>query len=363
MIKYKGNIIIDDMVFENVNLSNKKTFYTSQILSTTHNGHKVIIGNSNLLRARHNVVQTEFDSNKISMQYNFSLKELIISSQMKRTVAKIAYEWHCYTHDIKGFQNQYDSITSYILEGNEKDSIIECVVDVYSFMVANQLCEIGTNSIYEYIDEFGNCYVVFNFWNVVIYKVRIHQKSTPVINKENLIVMERYNSDGTRDCVTFGVYSLNGGFDVISEPCEVALNRLYNLYIKNIEALTTHTVLTIYTLKSMVDDSAEDVLGLEKGKLTISDFIEYEEDKRIIIIQVILLFNESFKYNYYESFNSNLKYLLDSDEYFIVKKDELIDYTRKIVKLYEYGILVQNLKKGIDYFYNCYQHDMNRINN
>jgi hypothetical protein len=28
-------------------------------------------------------------------------------------------------------------------------------VDAYAFMVANQLCEIGTNSIYEYTDKFG----------------------------------------------------------------------------------------------------------------------------------------------------------------------------------------------------------------
>ena len=40
-VKYKGNIVIDDIVIENVNLSDKKTFYTNQILSTTHNGHKV----------------------------------------------------------------------------------------------------------------------------------------------------------------------------------------------------------------------------------------------------------------------------------------------------------------------------------
>jgi hypothetical protein len=51
-VKYKGKIIIDDIIIENVNLSDKRTFYTSQIISTTHNGHKVILGNSNLLRDR-----------------------------------------------------------------------------------------------------------------------------------------------------------------------------------------------------------------------------------------------------------------------------------------------------------------------
>jgi hypothetical protein len=113
----------------------------------------------------------------------------------------------------------------------------------------------------------------------------------------------------------------------------------------------------------MVDDLAEDILGLEKGKLTILDLIKYEESKRIIIIQIILLFNESFKYNYDESFNSNLKNLLDSDEYFTINKDEVNDYIRRIVKLYEDGLLIQSLKKGIDYFYKCYQHEMKIIDN
>ncbi|TEB17089.1 hypothetical protein Psfp_00823 [Pelotomaculum sp. FP] len=362
IVKYKGNIVIDDIVIKDVNLSDKKTFYTSQILSTTHNGHKVILGNSNLLRDKLKIEPTEIDSNKISMQYKFSLKELIISAKMKRTIAKIAYEWYCYTHDINGYQNQYDGIVSYILEGCEQESIVECVVDAYAFMVANQLCEIGTNSIYDYIDKFGNCYVVFNFWNIVIYKIKIHQNNTPVIKKENFITMERYNVDGTKDHVTFGVYSLNGGFDVISESCDEALNRLYNLYIKNLELLSTHTVLTIYTLKCMIDDLFDDITGLEKGKLTLSDLLEYEESKRIFIIQLALLFNESFSYNYDESFNSNLKNLLSSDEYFVVNKDELSEYAKKIVKLYEDGLLIQNLIKGIDYFYNCYEHEMKRIN-
>jgi len=363
LIKYRGNIVVDDIVINNVDLSNKKHFYTNQIISITHNGHKVILGNSSLLRERLKVEPEEIDTNKISMQYKFSLNKLIISHKMKRTIAKIAYEWHCYKNDIKGYQNQFDSIVSYIIEGCEQKDIVECVVDAQAFTVANKLCEIGTNSFYEYIDKDGNCYVVFNFWNVIIYKVRISQGSNLVNDKENVIEMERYNSDGTKDSITFGVYSLNGGLDIISEPCEEALIRLYDLYIKKLEVLSTHTVLTIFTLKQMVDDLVKDIENLERGKLTIADVLEYEDSKRIILIQVMLMLNESEKYDYDQSFNSNLQEMLGTEEFFTVNKEQMNNYIKKIVSLYENGLLFQLLKKALESFHKYYQHEMERINN
>lgn len=175
--------------------------------------------------------------------------------------------------------------------------------------------------------------------------------------------MERYNADGTKDSIAFGVYSLNGGFDVISEPVEDAMNRLHDLYIKNLEAISTHTVLTVFTLKQMLDDLIKDIEELERGKRTIADFLEYEEWKRIILIQVVLIFSESGKYDYNQSFNLNLQQILGIEEFFKIDKDEMNDYTKKIVSLFEKGLLVQKLKKGLDYFNQCYLHEMDRINN
>ena len=363
LIKYRGNIVIDDIVINNVELSSKKHFYTNQILSTTSNGHRVILGNSNLIKERLKVEPQEIDNNTISMEYKFSLNELIVSPRMRRTIAKIAYEWHCYKNDINEYQKQYDAIVTYILHGHEQEDAVECVVDAHAFTVADQLCEFGTNSIYEYIDHQGSCYVIFNFWNVVIYKVRISQNNTPVNKKENLIEMERYNADGTKDSIAFGVYSLNGGLDVISEPVEDAMNRLHDVYLKNLEAISTHTVLTVFTLKQMLDDLMKDIEGLENEKLTIADFLEYEEWKRIILIQVVLIFSESGKYDYNQSFNSNLQQILGIEEFFKINKDEVNDYTKKIVSLFENGFLVQKLRNGLDYFEQCYLYEMDRINN
>lgn len=361
-IKYKGNIVIEDIIINNAELSNKRHFYTNQILSTIHNGHKVIVGNSSLLKERHGIKTDDIDSNKITIEYKFSLDKLFISQKMKRTVAKIAYEWHCYKNGIIGYQKRFKNIVSFILEGNEQYDTVECVVDAHSYTVANQLCELGTNSIYEYIDKVGDCYVVFNFWNVAIYKVRISRCNAPICTKENLIDMERYNPDGTNDSIIFGVYSLNGGIDVISESCEVAMRRLYNLYIRNLEMLSTHTVMTVFTLRQMVNDLIIEMNFLESGKQTISDFLEYEEWKRVILIKTLLIFSQSPEYNFKESFNSNLQLLLGTKEFFKVDKDDLNKLIKGIIASHESGSLISDLKKGIDFFDKCYQNEIDRIN-
>lgn len=345
LIKYKANIIIDGILIENVKLSDKKTFYTKQILSKNHKGHKVILGNSRLIKNKLKVEPEQLNNNNIKMQYNFSLKGLISSPKMKRTVAKIAYEWHCHKNDIEGCRKENDMIISYILDNYEEENIVECVVDKYTFYVADKLSEIGTNRIYEYTDKTGICYVIFNFWNVVIYKVKINQNNSPVIEKENEIQMELYNLDGTKDCRTFSIVSLEGGFDVISESCEKAINRLHDEYLKRIQRFLTHMPLTIYTLKKYADDLVYEISQLEKNKITIYDFLEYEESKKIILIQEMLLFSSEKNYNSDESFNSNIKKLLNSEEFFTVNDEQLKGYIQKIIDLYEKELLVGVLKK------------------
>ncbi|WP_430885108.1 hypothetical protein [Fusibacter sp. JL216-2] len=361
-IKYRGKIVIDDLVIKNVDLSDKQFFYTQQILSTKQNGHKIILGNINLLKERIGVNPEEIDSSKISVEYKFSIEQLFMSTKMKRTVAKIAYEWHCYKNSVSGYNVKFEDIVSFIIDGNEKDGIVECVVDAHAYSVASQLCELGTNSIYEYIDNEGNCFVIFNFWNVIIYKVKVSKNNNATCKKENFIEMERYNVDGTKDSITFGIYSLNGGIDVISESCEKAMKRLYNLYIRNLEMLSTHTVVTVFTLRQMIDDLLLDIKYLENENSTIADFLKYEEWKRVILIKILLVFSQTTEYNFDASFNFNLQQILGTHEFFRINRDDLNELIKKIVESYKAGELIFELRKGIDFFDKCYQSEIDRIN-
>lgn len=357
LIKYNGSIVIDELVFDKVKISDKRTFYTGQIISTNHDGHKVIAANSEIIKKRFKTDPEIVDTNKISVQYQFNLENLFISDKMKRTMAKIAYEWYCYKYEINERLDKHNTIISYIINGVESEGIIECVVDAYSYMVGEKLCELGTHSIYDYIDEHGNNYVIFNFWNVIIYKIRVSDDNIPRKEKENIIEMQRYNLDGTKDSISFGVYSLNGGYDAISEPCEVALNRLYKLFINNLEKLVTQTVLTIYQFKKFADALHEDLEGLKNDEITIADFLEYEDWTRILIVRLIFLL-KSYDYKFDLSFNSNISEMLEIEEFFTVDSKQLEEYTLEIMRLHEDEVLITNLEEGLQKFDSYYENEM-----
>lgn len=316
-----------------------------------------------MLKEKIGVNPDVIENEKISVEYKFSLSELFMAKKMQRTVAKIAYEWHCYKNSICGYNiSKYDDIISLIIDGNEKEGMVECVVDAYAYSVATEVSELGTNSIYEYVDKEGSCYVIFNFWNVIIYKIKVSKNNKPVCKNDNLIEMERYHVDGTADSLVFGIYSINGGIDIASESCVKALKRLNNLYIRNLEMLSTHTVITVFTLRQMIDELIIDIGDLESGKFDVADLLRYEEWKRVILIRILLVFSQTAEYNFGLSFNTNLQQILGNEEFFVMNKDGLNEFIKKILESYESGELIIEIKKGIEFFDICYKSEMERIN-
>lgn len=150
---------------------------------------------------------------------------------MKRTVAKIAYEWHCSKNNILGYDTKYDEIINYILHGKnmEGKSIVENVVDGNVYSIASKNSEYGTHSLYEYIDKYGVCYVIFNFWNIVIYKVKVADGFVPNIKRINNLEVFMYRLDGSKDKYNLQVC---GEVNVLSELPEDAIIKLEDFTLK-----------------------------------------------------------------------------------------------------------------------------------
>lgn len=362
-ISYYGNIVIDNMIINHVKLFDRKSFYSKQIFDTIHNGSKFKVGNIDKLKLNPSANPTPLNMKDVIMQYDFSLRDLFISQEMKRTVAKISYEWHCYNNKICGYEERYSKIVEYITNDVQKvdDDIVENVIDAYAYFVANKLCEFGTNSIYEYTDNIGCCYVIFNFWNVIIYKVKIFSDGIPNISNNRNIELSRYNLDNTKDKINFGVMSDN--YNVLSENPEDALKRLYNLYINNLTALTTNIVLTIYTARKMVNDMIKDLSLFKNGEIDIANFINFEEPRRIFIIKLILQFSEEeSNYNFGENFNKNILKIFNSDEFLRINQDDRIQIIKNIIEMDDKDILIGILEKGISVFDKIYENEITNLN-
>ena len=360
-IRYRGDLIIDDIKIKDAKLSDKTSLYSKQIFTTTNkNGEKIKIGNIDKLKQIPNANADIIDMSDAKIECKFSLNELFLSIEMKRTIAKIAYEWYCYNNDILGYDERYNKIVSYILDGNVTNSdIIENVIDGNEYNITLNYCEYGTHSIYEYVDKSGCCYVIFNFWNIIIYKIKIAEDYTPNISESNIISMYKYNIDGSKEKMEFGKI---GQVNVLSEKPEDALIRLKNFYIKNIISLLSTLPLTIFIVKQMIDNILNDFNLFKNNKVELADLLNYEEYRRVFIIHFLLILQEQEKsYDLSESFNYNLKNILNTDNIATFNSNNKKEALEKIIKLDKDGILINKIEEGLCVFEQIYENERNTV--
>ncbi|WP_143317039.1 hypothetical protein [Clostridium sp. HBUAS56017] len=360
-IRYRGDLIIDDIKISDAKLSDKSSLYSKQIFTTTNkNGEKIKIGNIDKLKQISDKKVDIIDMSNATIECKFSLNDLFDSIEMKRTIAKIAYEWHCYNNNILGYDKKYNKIISYILDENVTYSdIIENVIDGNEYNIALNYCEYGTHSIYEYIDKSGCCYVIFNFWNIIIYKIKVAENYIPNISESNIISMYKYNIDGSKDKMEFGKI---GQVNVLSEKPEDALIRLKNFYIKNITLLLSTLPLTIFTVKQMIDNVLNDFKLFKNNKIELAKLLNYEDYRRVFIVHFLLILQQQERiYNLNESFNYNLKNILNTKGITTFNSENKKETLEKIIELDKNGTLVNKLEEGLYIFEKIYTSEMNTI--
>ena len=221
------------------------------------------------------------------------------------------------------------------------------------FHIYDQHSELGTNSIFEYIDGMGNLYVIFNLWNLVSYKVFICSKNRPVLKQAQYFELALFHFDGTKSRTPFGVFSLNPekGYDVLAESIDDGFKRLHRLYLQQLQKLMTTLLLSINILKNQIDLL---VIDLKKYKNNLIKIVDYEDRKRIITLITLMKLQE-YDYNYSLSFNENIKDLFGSVEYKFLSEEELKDFLNNIKTLFEDEELVSQIHICIEKFNSIYE--------
>lgn len=358
-IKFLANVIIDGMVFNNVWMSNREVFYERQTISDVIDGKKTIAGNLSKMKGI-NKDAKQVNIADITIQNKFNLMDLFMSQKMKRTIAKIAYEWHCYKNNICEFRDEYKDIVEYILNGKDSSNLVECVIDALTFTTYDKICEMGTNSVFEFVDKKGDRYVIFCLWNIISYKIFVSSSSTPVCRIDNLIDIYKYNFDGTKEKACFGMYSLNGGIDVISKPPNIAFARLHKIYLERLNRLLHQYALSIFTVKNQVDDLFADIIKYKDGDDQLRKIVSYEEPLRVITI-IIISKLEDFEYDFGKSFNTNLKEMLKTKELFLMSTEVYQEELQWIKDEYENGNLLSHLDMGKKIFDKAYEKEIEVI--
>lgn len=355
-ISYRCDIDVNGTILKNVSITDKKYFFERQIISHDDNGKQFKAGPYDKLKKINSDAEI-IPVKETVLELKFDLKELLCSVEMQRTIAKIAYEWHCYNNNIWEYKENYKSIVTYILDGSGI-APVESVVDAGIYSVYNENSEIGTNSIFEYIDGCGNLYVIFNLWNVISYKIHISATNPPVIKQSQQFELSKFHFDGTKNKSVFFILgeSAGKGFDVHSESIGDGFKRLSKFYLQQIKQLMTTQLLSIHIMKNQIDTLNNDI---KKFKGELIKIVDYEDRKRVIILITLMLLEE-FDYKYDRNFNDNMQRLFGGVEYRMLTEKENNEYILKLKELFENGELIPLLNSSIEKFKNIYEHEKER---
>lgn len=368
LIKFKADITIGGRKINGVKISNRESLYLPKdvVSGTDNEGKKVLMAPVERLNK---IVKSNVDAVDLS---DVTLHKTISSNDFVgfhavHSVAKMAYEWYCYTNNIEEYKPKYKQIVDYIL-GTDESDYVDIIYDGGYYGAIDEMSEIGTNSFFQYDDINGYRYVVFDLWNVISYRVRICKSSTSnitIISNINLLELYLYRLDGSKSKSKFGVicYDNRKKFSIITlDPKKLNVDK-WRLYVKRIEKIMTTMVMSINNLKRIVDSIKVNLSDYDNKKIDVAQLLCFEEKKIINVFEIIdLLYEKKMRYTKSKSFNENLASILKvNGDTLIRTTEEIKSLTASLVEKDKEGTLSKHIKNRIDNFYNIYEIEMERI--
>lgn len=257
-IKYKANMDIDGISIHNVWVSGKRSAIyedKKRLFHAERNGQKVLIGNIDKLKQIKGVTENNIeilDMSNSKLNTTFSLKTLFASEEMLRTISKIAYEWYCYIYGINNFEcEEYKDIVDCVLLEKPVENFVEICVDNGLDYALGQFCYPGDNGLFAYEDIDGYKYVIFDFWGIVCYKIRIGKSAASNFQDTHMYHLFIYGIDSRKAETYFGTI---GNSSFISLPAVDAIKVYKTVFIQKLADLISTKTLSLERVKQEVDE-------------------------------------------------------------------------------------------------------------
>ncbi len=352
-VRYFANLTIGEYTSQkNIIVTDNSSIMDSDRLFRMEDkqGNTVLVGPKNKLLKINRVEPNkiiDLPLEDISISSKADIRDLFISETVLHAVAKIAYEWHCYINDVEEFQEEtYGMITSYILNPEQENTLVNIVNDDYVKEVADRFSRTGSNMLFEYYDPNGNIYVIFCLWNVITYKVKIcaHNKKPSMIHYP---IAYFYHSDGSQNGVMFGVY---GNFHVNATSPNVGISELYSEIKFRLSRLGERDLSKEY-LQNFIARISKKLLAYKEHKISIADLLDFEHEDRIMPIYILeQIYIHRDEYLSSEDFYVNMQRILRVDDRFVFTKETKKEIVKRYINMDYNGSFATMLNKAIEFF-------------
>lgn len=357
IIKYTSDIIAGEEKIHNVKMSSKEHLFLSQgIIGFNDKKEKVRIAPLEKIKGVDREKISLVDMNNIKVCKNIDL-DIFWDYYAIHSIAKMAYEWYCFINNITEYRKEYADIVEFILGNNNNEEMVGIIINYFHYNLIDKLSETCTNLFFQYNEIDGYRYVVFNFWNIVSYRVRICKSSDAVsfgIN-DKLINIYLYREDGTKDKKAIGVKRNHNNVLLRTISPDKITNNIKQVFIDRIITAMSSKVLSIYNLKRDIDALTLRLKEYDK-KRNIDNLIGFGEDNIITVIQIIIkLYLNKNKYELTKSFNHNLKVILNLNGCTLMKNsDDTKTFLNFLYEMHNNNQLSECIWNGINMFNEIY---------
>lgn len=357
-VRFSANLTIGEYTSQkNIIVSDNSSIMDSDRLFRMEDkqGNTVLVGPKNKLLKINRVEPNkiiDLPLEDISISSKVDIRDLFISETVLHAVAKIAYEWHCYINDVEEFQEDtYGMITSYILNPEQENTLVNIVNDAYVKEVADRFSRTGSNMLFEYNDSNGNIYVIFCLWNVITYKVKIgvHNKKPSMVHCP---IAYFYHADGSQNGVMFGVY---GNFHVNAISPNVGISKLCSEIKFRLSKLGERDLSKEY-LQNCIAKISKKLPAYEERKISIADLLDFDHEDRIIPVYILeQIYTHRDEYLPTEDFYKNMQRILRVNDRYVLTKETVKEIIERYLSMDCDGTFIIMLNQAIKFFEAIYK--------
>lgn len=352
-VRFYASLNIGEYTSEkNISISDNKSIMDTDRLfrMKDEQGRTVLVGpKENLLKISGATADkiTDLPRSDISISSTTDIRDLFISEPTLHAVAKIAYEWHCFSNDIEEYQEDtYGIITSYILDSEQTNTLVDVVNDAHVTMLSDCISRTGSNMLFEYNDSDGNTYVIFYLWNVIAYRVKVcmHDEKTNIVHYP---IAYFYHADGTQNDTIFGVY---GHFHVKAVSPTVGLSEL-NQEIKSRLSKLGERDLSREYLQNCIAEISKQLSAYQAKKISIADLLDFEHEDRIIPVYILeQMYTHRDEYLSSEDFYRNMQRILQTNDLLLLTKETVKKILERYLEMDSNGTFITMLNEAILFF-------------
>ena len=351
-VHFVADLEIGEYSFKDTNISDKASLIGNskrKFKTTDNNGKKILLGNRDDLMKISGASEDkikDINFGDVTIISRSDLQKLFISSEMLHTVAKVAYEWFCFENNIVGLDEKFNEITSYILDKESKSCPVEILIEPTVNFVLGELSRNGTNLIFNYNDKDGNTYVVFCFWGVITYKIKVCKHGLS-LKEANVLKINFYHVDGSKEEKEIGFF---GESSFRSEKPSVGLSLLCKQIKKKLSNFGERDLTKNY-IKKNIENIEKLLPSYKKGDISLADLMDYEHEDRVIPIYIVeLIYKNREKYDMEQNFTLNMRKILGEKEKVILTNDFKREIVQKYIKMHEEGSFVSMIEEAIKFF-------------